>query len=105
MLNGILIGKRPDPPRVGHYVNPDFTPSDVFKLTEQSGGEAMEAGRIGDSFHNMIERIRARYSIQYDEPSSRPGEFHHIRVELTPEARSRHRNTMIRARAGYYAAQ
>ncbi len=107
VLNGMLIGKqrRPDLPKPGQYFNEDFTPSDIFKLAEQSGGEAMEAGKIGESFQHMIERIRARYSIQYAAPASKPGQFHHIRVDLTPEARSRHRNSVIRARAGYYSAQ
>jgi hypothetical protein len=106
VLNGMLIGKqkRPDPPKPGQYFNSDFTPSDIFKLAEQSGGEAMEAGKIGESFQHMIERIRARYSIQYAAPPSKPGQFHHIRVDLTPAARSRHRSSVIRARAGYYAA-
>ncbi|HXI43413.1 MAG TPA: VWA domain-containing protein [Bryobacteraceae bacterium] len=106
VLNGMLIGKqrRPDLPKPGQYFNEDFTPSDIFKLAEQSGGEAMEAGKIGESFRHMIERIRARYSIQYAVPPSKPGQFHHIRVELSPEARSRHRSTVVRARAGYYAA-
>ena len=107
VLNGILIGKqkRPDPPKPGQYVNPDFTPSDVFKLAEQTGGEAMQAGKIGESFRNMIERIRARYGIQYEAPPSEPGAFHLIRVELAPEARRRHHDAMVRARAGYYAAR
>jgi len=107
VLNGILIGKqkRPDLPKPGQYVNPDFTPADIFKLAEQSGGEAMEAGKIGESFQHMIERIRARYSVQYAAPPSKPGAFHHIRVELTPKVRSQHRDAKIRARAGYYAAE
>lgn len=105
VFNAILIGKqrRPDPPRPGTYVNPDFTPSDVFKLAEESGGEAVEARSAGDSFREMIGRIRARYSLQYAAPASAPGEFHRIQVELAPEVRARHREGVIRARAGYYA--
>jgi VWFA-related protein len=107
VLNGILIGrqKRPDPPKPGRYVNPDFTPSDVFKLAGQSGGEAVEAGKIGESFQHMIERIRARYSIQYEAPPSEPGAFHQIQVQLTPEARARHHVAGVHARAGYYAVR
>ena len=107
VLNGIVIGrqKHPDPPKAGHYVNPDFTPADVFKIAEASGGEAIEAGKIGESFRHMIERIRARYSLQYEAPPSAPGALHRIRVDLTPEARGRHHVAIIRARAGYYAAR
>src|SRR5579863_9010527 len=48
VLNAIVIGnqKRPEPPKPGQHFNADFTPADVFKLAEQSGGEAMEAGKI-----------------------------------------------------------
>ena len=106
VLNGILIGKqkRPDPPRPGQFVNPDFTPSHIFKLAEQSGGAAMEVGKIGDSFARMIERIRARYSLQYEAPQSDQDAFHRIRVELTQDAGLRFHHPAIRARAGYFAA-
>lgn len=104
VFNAILIGKqrRPDPPRPGVYVNPDFTPSDVFKLAAESGGEAVEARNAGASFREMIERIRARYSLEYAAPPSAPGEFRRIQVELTPSARARRPDALIRARAGYY---
>ena len=104
VFNAILIGKqrRPDPPKPGAYVNPDFTPSDVFKLAEETGGEAVEARNAGASFREMIERIRARYSLEYAAPPAAAGEFRRIQVELTPEARARKRDAVIRARAGYY---
>ena len=107
VLNGIVIGKQkhPAPTRPGQYVNPDFTFSDVFKLAGESGGEAMEGGKIDEAFEHMIERIRARYSLQYDAPQSAPGVLHRIQVQLTPETRAQHMNAVIRARAGYYAAQ
>ena len=107
VLNGILIGKqkRPEPPRPGRFVNSDFTPSNIFKLAEQTGGEAVEAGKIGDSFPQMIERIRARYSIQYAAPAAPAGAYRHVRVEFAPEARGRLRGAAIRARAGYYAPE
>jgi VWFA-related protein len=107
VLNGILIGKqkRPEPPRPGRFTNSDFTPSNIFKLAEQTGGEAVEAGKIGDSFPQMIERIRARYSIQYAAPAAAPGAYRHVRVEFSPEARGKLRGANIRTRAGYYAPE
>ena len=107
VLNGILIGRqrRPEPPRPGRFLNSDFTPSNVYKLAEQTGGEAVEAGRIGDSFPQMIERIRARYSIQFATPAGASGAYRHVRVEFAPDARSRLRGAGIRARAGYYAPE
>ncbi len=106
-LDGILIGKqrRPDPPKPGVQLNPDFTPSDIFKLAEQTGGEAVEARQAAESFQLMIERIRSRYRLQYQAPAAAPGSFRRISVQLTPEARRRHPRARIRARAGYYAVQ
>lgn len=106
VLNAIVIGKLKRPQRVkpGQYVNPDFTPADVPGISAQTGGEVAAAGKGGESFRQMIERIRARYSIQYNAPAAQPGEFRRIRVELTPEARRLHPDAVIHARAGYYAA-
>jgi VWFA-related protein len=106
-LNAILIGKqrRPDPPKPGAYVNPDFTPSDVFQLAKETGGEAMESRQAGDSFQLMIERIRSRYRLQYEAPPAEAGRLRHIRVQLAPAARARYPSAAIRARAGYYALQ
>ena len=104
-LDGILIGKqkRPEAARPGTYVNPDFTPADVFKLAEQTGGEVVEARQAGDSFQSMIERIRSRYRVQYQAPESPAGAFHRVQVRLTEEARRRYPRAVLRARAGYYA--
>jgi hypothetical protein len=106
-LNAILIGKqrRPDAPKPGAYVNPDFTPSDVFQLAKETGGEAMESRQAGDSFQLMIERIRTRYRLQYEAPPAEAGQLRHIRVQLAPAARARYPQAAIRARAGYYALQ
>jgi len=104
VLNAIVTGRlaHPEPPRGTGELNPDFTPSDVWKLAEESGGEAIEAGRIGDSFPQMIERIRGRYHIQYPAPQAAPGQLRRIRVELAPEARKRYPQAAVRARSGYY---
>jgi Ca-activated chloride channel family protein len=105
VLNAILIGrqKRPDPVKPGQYTNPDFTPSDVFRLAEETGGEAMESRQVAKSFEQMIERIRARYTMQYPAPPTSPGALHRIGVRLTPEAARRYPQAVIRARTGYYA--
>lgn len=107
VLNAILIGKqkRPDPPPAGRDLNPDFTPSDVFKLAEETGGEAVEVRRVGESFQQIMERIRARYGLQYDAPQAAPGAFRRIKVSLTPAALRRYPRARVHARAGYYAAR
>lgn len=104
VLNAIVVGKlrRPQAARDGRTVNPDFTPSDVWKLADASGGEAIEAGRIGDQFREMIERIRARYSLQYTPPEAPAGSPRRIAVQLSPEARRRYPEARIQSRQGYY---
>src|SRR5207248_9503793 len=107
VLNAIVVrkGKPPEPLKPGRYHNPDFTPPDVFKLSEQSGGEAMHSGKIGETFQEMIERIRARYNIQYQAPPAEPGSFRHVAVQLSSTARRRHPEAVVRARAGQYVSQ
>ncbi len=104
VLNAIVVGggERPKAVRPGVYVNPDFTPSDVFRIAEETGGEAVKAGHAGVSFRDMMENIRTRYSIQYSAPeAAAAGSFRRIRVALSPEARRRHPEAWIRARSGY----
>lgn len=107
VLNAIVVGKgeRPKPPPSGRYLNPDFTPTDVYKLAEETGGEAIKAERADAAFQGMMERIRTRYSLHYHAPQSKPGVFRRIKVELTPVARERYPKAVLRARAGYYAGK
>ncbi|MGH9722743.1 MAG: VWA domain-containing protein [Bryobacteraceae bacterium] len=104
VLNAIVVrkGSRPQTPRPGRYVNPDFTHPDVFKIAGQTGGEAVEGGKPGQWFAQMIERIRSRYAIQYAAPGGEPGSFRRIRVELSPAARRRYPDAVVSARAGYF---
>lgn len=104
VLNAIVVrgGRRPGLRRPGQYLNPDFTPSDVFKIAEHSGGEAVQGGRVLEQFPQIIERIRSRYSLQYAAPPGEAGSFRRIRVELTADARRRYPDARIRARGGYF---
>jgi len=105
VLNAIVVRKppKPAPVRVNAYTNPDFAPPDVYRIAADTGGEAVDgAGKVSPMFQRVIERIRARYFLQYPAPPSGSGAFRKIRVELTPAARQRHPGAVIRARAGYY---
>lgn len=104
VLNAIVVGKggRPKPPKPGEYVNPDFTPADVFHIADETGGQAVQSQRADTSFRDMMESIRTRYSIQYRAPdTTAPGSFRRIRVELSPEGRRRYPHAWVRARSGY----
>jgi Ca-activated chloride channel family protein len=105
VLNAIVIGRgiRPGPERPGQYENPDYTPADVFKLADETGGEAVTANRAAAFFPQMVARIRDSYTLAYHVPAgAQPGQFRHISVELTPAARSLHLKAQVRARSGYY---
>jgi VWFA-related protein len=108
VLNALVVGRgqRPKPPRPGEYRNPDFTPADVFRLAEETGGEVEQASNAGRAFSEMLERLRTRYALEYSAPSDPDdASFRRIRVELAPEARKRYPKAEIRTRSGYYPAR
>jgi VWFA-related protein len=106
VLNALVSGRgRRKDPLEGRETNPDFTPPNVVKLAEETGGEAVESRRGKESFPAMIERIRSRYSLQYAAPQAAAGAFRKVRVELAPEARKRFPEAQVKARAGYYALE
>jgi len=104
VLNAIVTGKAkpPAPPKPGLPVNPDFTPSDVFRLASETGGQVLRSDKAATSFPAMIEGIRTRYSLHYHAPGGPSGSFRRVQVELSPAARRRHPKAEINARAGYY---
>ncbi len=107
VLNAIVTGRarRPATQKPGESLNPDFTPADVWRIAEETGGEAIRAGDTGSTFREMIERVRTRYSLHYRAPDAAvPRTFRRIRVELSAEARRRHPKAWVRARAGYYVS-
>jgi VWFA-related protein len=104
VLNGIIVGKgeRPDVRPGVTYKDPDFTPPNIFKIAEDTGGESVKADQAGRAFSRMIERIRTRYSIHYNKPPGAVRGFRSVRVDLTPAARLRLPGAIVRARRGYY---
>ena len=104
VLDAIVVGRgiRPTPAKEGQYQNPDFTPADVFKLAEETGGEAVKVDRADKSFAEMVERIRSRYTLAYHAPGGTPGSFRHVAVDLTPEARKWYPAAVIHVRPGYW---
>jgi Ca-activated chloride channel homolog len=103
VMNAIVVGKgrRPNPESAGRTLNPDFTPPNVFIISEQTGGEAVSSDEAGRAFNRMIERIRTRYSIHYKQPESGNTGFRKIEVELTPAAKLRYPRAQVNARKGY----
>jgi VWFA-related protein len=103
VLNAMVVGRAARPELTpGHYLNPDYTPPDVFTIAETTGGEAVKATNTGQVFREMIARIRTRYSMQFKKPEGASG-YRRLRVELSPSARLRYPKAVILARKGYWA--
>jgi VWFA-related protein len=90
----------PEPPR-GADVNPDFTPANIFRISEALGGEVMRAKDAGRRLHELIERIRSRYNLTIRPSAAPPGAFRRLSVELARTSQEA-RRFQIRARNGYY---
>jgi VWFA-related protein len=107
VVNGLIVGKGQKPEvRPGvTYLNPDFTPPDIFQIASDTGGEAVKAEQAGSAFLRMIERIRTRYSIHYNKPATATRGFRQVRVELTPDAKLRYPGAVVRARRGYFVSE
>jgi VWFA-related protein len=105
VMNAIITGRaiRPRALEPGKPSNPDLTPANVYDLTEKTGGEWVKAENAGDSFKDMIERIRSRYMLAYHAPGALPGTFRHITVTLDDSARKRYPGAELHSRSGYYA--
>ncbi len=105
VLNGIVPDgvDRPEPPPKGVEVNPDYTPANIFRLAEDSGGEWIRSNNP-EKLGEMLDRIRQRYTLYYPAPAAAPGEWRTLTVELSPAARARYGNARIRSRPGYFSA-
>jgi VWFA-related protein len=105
-LNGIVIGRGIRPGKWRRGENPDFTPADVFKLAEATGGEVVKAEQAAAGFPEMIARIRERYTMSYPVPAgAQQGSFRSIKVSLSPAAQKLHPNAVLRHRSGYFVKQ
>jgi VWFA-related protein len=79
-------------------------PGDVYKYTQQTGGEVLESyssKKISAKMTALIDSIRSRYAISYHPISSQKG-FHEIRLDVSPEIREREGKLIVEARRGYY---
>lgn len=103
VLNAIVVGgTRPGERKAP--VNPDFSYPNVFRIADETGGEAVASNKA-DTFGEILERLRTRYTIQYKAPAASKGEFREVAVTLAPEAARRYPRAVVRSRRGYYAGQ
>ncbi|MGJ5813911.1 VWA domain-containing protein [Paludibaculum fermentans] len=105
VLNAIVAPGTKPPPALpkGADVNTDFTPANVFRLAEDTGGEVLRADKAGARFQEMLERIRNRYSLGITATAAPEGTFRKLQVELSADTRRRYPKAEVHARPGYYA--
>ncbi len=106
VFNAIVTGRaiRPNPPGLGMFLEQRRDPHQcVSSVAEETGGEWVKVGQAGQTFGEMILRIRSRYMLAYHAPDSQPGTFRHITVKLSPEAQKKYPSAELKCRSGYYA--
>ncbi len=86
----------------GPVAMPHLTHPGVLRFAPKTGGEIAEGSRPGELVAEMIERIRARYTIHFRPAGANARGPRKIRVELTETARARYPNAAIRARKMYF---
>lgn len=103
-LNAIVApgAKPPKTTSKGVDSNPDFTPPNVFRLANETGGEVFTADKAGARFVEMMERVRVRYNLAIRPQLGAAGSFRHLEVRLSEAALERLGKVEINARTGYY---
>jgi hypothetical protein len=75
----------------------------LFDLTEGGQAVAMRGRQPEERLAQLIDELRARYTIGYRPPESQAaGTFRKIRVELAPDGALRAKEWTVLAREGYY---
>ena len=99
-----IVPENARPPRLprGEDVNPDFTPANIFRIAEATGGEVIRAGDAGARLRDLAGRLRLRYSLLLRPSGGPSGAFRNLSVSLARAARSRYPGAEIRHRAGYF---
>ena len=80
-------------------------PGDVYKYTQQTGGEVIEsygAKQVAVKMAELIDRIRTRYALGYHPTTGKNGTFHEILLDVSPEVRSREGKLIVETKKGYY---
>ncbi len=76
---------------------------DVRRIASQTGGVVRQSPDVGSELPSMLERSRTRYTMYFRQPDAAPGTLRHMKVDLSPAARAKHPNAVVRSRTAYYA--
>ncbi|MBI4892480.1 MAG: VWA domain-containing protein [Acidobacteria bacterium] len=94
VLCAVVIGNPEFERRERHAIHVD-------KIVRETGGDLIYSEDPGEAFQKMIQRIRSRYSVYYEQPKGKGGEFRSVKVELQGEAKKLHPDARVNARKGY----
>jgi Ca-activated chloride channel homolog len=75
---------------------------DVANYVKATGGESMTAVNAGEIFAKLVERIKARYVLEYPMQPGEKGKFRTVRVELSDRGKAKYPGAKILARDGYF---
>lgn len=76
---------------------------DMLGAAGKTGGEVVNANDPGQSFREMLRRLRKRYSLYYAMPPVKPGTARRVGVELSTAAKQKYPTAQVLARKGYVA--
>jgi len=83
-----------------------YPPGDVFKYTQQTGGEVVESystRKVALAMAGLIDQIRTRYALGYHPRDDDPQPtFRQIRLEIAPEVQNREGKLIVETKKGYY---
>jgi VWFA-related protein len=82
-----------------------YPPGDVYKYTQQTGGEVLEtysSKKISVRMAELIDSIRSRYALSYHPPANGQKGFHEIRLDVSPQIKQREGKLLVEAKRGYY---
>lgn len=101
VLNALVSPNARPPKPAAPGTNPDFTPANVFRLVEESGGEVLRADK-GVRFQELLEHLRRRYSLGIKASAGSRGTYRRLEVSLSDEARKKYPKVAVLARSGYF---
>jgi VWFA-related protein len=78
-------------------------PGGVGRIVEETGGDLVRTNDAGNTFAELLQRLRLRYGLYYRLPEGASGGLRKVRVELSPEAQALHPGARIVVRQHYRA--
>lgn len=80
----------------------------VSEITKNTGGEITHSGSgsAGKTLAEVLDRIRRRYTLgYYASPTSKPGQFHRLKVKVTDDRGKSLKDYVVSTRSGYFTSK